>query len=183
DVDELAVRRNVLVLLGAGLAQHNRIDDLEMRRIGGQRQVNIVAVKAAVRGSTQVVLHVARTLDVVGVEGTALEFVEQRAMRLTQNLGQHVEATTVSHAKDDVLDAQSATALDDLLKRRNGGFAAIETKTLGAGILDVEELLEALGLDKLVEDGLLALWREGDLLVRTLNALLDPLLLIRIGDV
>ena len=29
----------ILVLLGAHLAEHHRIDDLEMRRVGGQRQV------------------------------------------------------------------------------------------------------------------------------------------------
>ena len=50
-------------------------------------------------------------------------------------------------------------------------------------IFDVEEFLEAFGLDQLVEDRALALAREGDLLVRAFDALLDPGLLRRIGDV
>jgi hypothetical protein len=83
----------------------------------------------------------------------------------------------------DVLDAQRATALDDLLERRNGGLAAIKAEALGAGVLDVDELLEALGLDQLVEDRLLAFGGEGDFLVRPLDALLDPLLGLGIGDV
>ncbi len=36
------------ILLGAGLAQHDRIDDFKMRGIGGERQVHRVAVKHAV---------------------------------------------------------------------------------------------------------------------------------------
>ncbi len=76
DVDQLAIRRNVLVLLGARLAQHHRIDDLEVGGICRQRQVDLVAVEFAVRRGTQMVLHVARTLDVIRVEGAALEFVE-----------------------------------------------------------------------------------------------------------
>jgi hypothetical protein len=48
-------------------------------------------------------------------------------------------------------------ALDDLLERRNEGLAAVQPKTLGAGILHVNELLEAFSLDQLVQDGALAL--------------------------
>src|SRR5690606_38274137 len=105
------------------------------------------------------VLHVARTLNIVGVEGAALEFVEERAVRLAQNLGQDVEAAAMGHAQNDVLDAQGTAALDDLLERRNGGFAAIKAEALGSGIFDVEEFFEAFGLDQLVEDRLLALGR------------------------
>jgi hypothetical protein len=56
----------LLVLLGAHLAEHDRIDDLEVRRVGGQRQVDLVAVELAVRRGAEVVLHVARAFDVVG---------------------------------------------------------------------------------------------------------------------
>jgi hypothetical protein len=37
-----------LVLLGTGLAEDNRIDDLEVRRVGGERKMHRVAVKNAV---------------------------------------------------------------------------------------------------------------------------------------
>jgi hypothetical protein len=49
-------RRAMLVLLGAHLAEHHRIDDLQMRRVGRQRQMHLVAVELAVgrgaRGDT-----------------------------------------------------------------------------------------------------------------------------------
>ncbi len=70
------------------------------------------------------------------------------------------------HAEHDLVQAEIAAALDDLLERRNQRLGAIEAEALGAGELDVEELLEALGLDQLVEDRLLAFVGEGDRLVR-----------------
>ena len=48
-----------IILLGARLAEHHRIDDLKMRRVGRQRQVNLVFIEFAVRRSTEVVFHIA----------------------------------------------------------------------------------------------------------------------------
>ena len=86
------VRRGaVLILLGAHLAEHDRIDDFQMRRIGGQRQVHLVAVELAVRRGAEMILHVAGALDLVRRRGAALEFVEDRAVRLAHDLRQHIE--------------------------------------------------------------------------------------------
>ena len=62
-------------------------------------------------------------------------------------------------------------------------LAAVEAEALGAGVFDVEEFLEAFGLDQLVEDGALALDGEADLLVAAFDALLDPAFLRGVGDV
>src|SRR5215467_1866880 len=86
------------------------------------------------------------------------------------------------HAEHDLFDAERAAALDDLLERRDHRFAAVEPESLGAGELEVAELLEAFRLDQLVEDRALALARERDLLVGPLDALLHPALLRRIRD-
>ena len=88
----------------------------------------------------------------------------------------------MGHAESDLLQAKLAAALDDLLKRRNHRLRAVEAEALGAGIFDVEEILEALGLDQLAEDRALALPRELDFLVGPLDALLNPGLLRRIGN-
>ena len=87
------------------------------------------------------------------------------------------------HADDDLLHAERAAALDDLLQRRDHRFAAVETEALGAGEFQVAEFLEAFGLDQLVEDGALAFARERDLLVGAFDALLDPALLRAVGNV
>ena len=65
----------------------------------------------------------------------------------------------------------------------NHRLAAVEAEALGAAIFDVEEVLEPLRLDELAEDGALALLGELDLLVRPLDALLNPGLLGGVGDV
>ena len=87
------------------------------------------------------------------------------------------------HADDDFLDAELAAALDDLLQRRNHRLGAVQAEALGAGVFDVCGLLEILRLDQLVEDRALAFGREDDVLVFAFDALLDPRLLRRRGDV
>ena len=175
--DALVRRIAILVLLGAHLAEHHGIDDFEMRRVGGQRQMDLVVVELAIRRGAEMILDVARAFDLVGVGRAALELVEQRAVRLAHHLGQHVEAAAMRHADDDVADTETAAALDDLLQRRDQRFAAVEAEALGAGELDVAELLEAVGFDQLHQDGAAAFRREADFLVRTFDAFLDPRLL------
>src|SRR6185437_15065084 len=172
-----------LILLGANLAENDGIDDLEMRRVGGQRQMNAVAVEFAVRGRAEVIFHVARALDLVGRSRAALELVEDDTVRLAHHLAQHIEPAAMRHAESNLFQAKLAAALDDLLERRNHRLRAIEPEALGAGIFDVEEILEALSFDQLAEDRALALPRELDLLVGPLDTLLNPGLLGRIGDV
>ena len=91
-------RGAVLILLGAHLAEHHRIDDLEMRRIGGERQMHLVAVELAVRRGAEVILHVAGAFDLVRRRRAALELVEDRAVRLAHHLREHVEAAAMRHA-------------------------------------------------------------------------------------
>ena len=120
-------------LFGARLAQHHRVDDLQVAGIGGQRQVDGVAVEGAVRRGAQMVFHIARALDVRGQGRAALELVEDHPVGLAHHRGQHVEPPAVGHADDDVLHAQGAAALDDLLQRRHRGLGAVEAEALGAG--------------------------------------------------
>ena len=171
-----------LVLLGANLAEHDRIDDLEMRRVCGQRQVDAVAVELAVRRRAEVIFDVAGAVDLVRRRRAALELVEDDAVRLVHHLAQHVEPAAMGHAERDVAQAQLAAPLDDLLESRDHRLRAVEAEPLGSRILDVEEPLEALALDQLAEDGALAFLGELDFLVGPLDALLNPGLLGRIGD-
>ncbi|MHC2277016.1 hypothetical protein ACVME8_003627 [Bradyrhizobium diazoefficiens] len=182
DGDAHIRRIAVLVLLGADLAEHDGIDDLEMRGIGGQRQMDAVAVELAVRGGAEMILDVAGAFDRVRVGRAALELVEQRAVGLAHHLGQHVEAAAMRHAQHDFLHAEIAAALDDLLERGDQGFSTVETETLGAGKLGIAELFEAFGFDQLGQDGSAALAGEGDFLIGPLDALLDPGLLRGIAD-
>ncbi len=53
----------LLILLGAHLAEHDGIDDLEMRGVGGQRQMHVIAVEVAIRRGAEVIFDVARAFD------------------------------------------------------------------------------------------------------------------------
>ncbi len=172
-----------LRLLGAGLAQDHRVHRLEMAGICGQRQVHAVAVELAVRRRAEVVLDVARPLHVLWLEGAALEFAEDRPVGLGHHVGEHAEAAAVRHADHDLLHAEGAAALDDLLHGGNERLAAVEAETLGAHVLNVKELLEALGFDQLVEDRAPALLGEADLLAVAFDPFLEPCRLLGVGDV
>ncbi len=143
----------------------------------------LLAVEFAVRRRAQMIFHVARAFDFGGLGGAALEFVEDLAIGLAHHIGEHVQPAAMGHAEHDFLDAQLAAALDDLLERGNGGFAAVQAEALGADEADAGEFLEAFGFDQLVEDRALAFWRERDLLVRPFDAALQPILLLGIVDV
>src|SRR6266481_776833 len=129
------------------------------------------------------IFDVAGAFDRVGIDRAALEFVEQRAVRLAHHLGQHAKASAMRHAYHDFLYPEIAAALDDLLERRNQRFGAVEPEALGAGELDVAEFLKTFGLDQLVQDRAPALAGEADLLVRALDAFLDPGFLRLVGNV
>ncbi|MNU43136.1 hypothetical protein D3C71_319130 [compost metagenome] len=172
-------------LLGARLAQDDRVDDFQVRRVGRQRQVDLLAVELAVRRGAHVVFDVARTFDVRGHGRTALELVEDGLVGLAHDGGERVQAAAVGHAEDDLVNAQVAAALDHLLQGRDHGLAAVQAEALGAGEALVQEAFKALGLDQLVQDGQLAFPGEGVLLelVRAFKALLQPGFLFRLGDV
>ena len=129
------------------------------------------------------VLHVGRALDVLGIGGIALELREDRGVGLAHEVGEHVEPAAMGHADDDLVQAELAAALEDLLQRRDQRFAAVEAEALGAGVFLVEEPLEHLGRGQPLQDRPLAHVGEAGLVVAALDALLDPGLLGRILDV
>jgi hypothetical protein len=87
------------------------------------------------------VLHVARTADVFRVGRTAREFVEDHAVGLGHDVGEHVETAAVGHAVHDFAHAALAAVLDHGFQRRDHRFTAIKAEALGADILLAEELL------------------------------------------
>src|ERR1700682_5363985 len=109
--------------------------------------------------------------------------MKQRAVRLAHHLRQHVEAAAMRHAQHDLLHAEIAAALDDLLQRRDQRLGAVEAKAFCSREFQVAEFLKAFGFDQLVEDRAPSLAGKTDFLVGTFDALLDPGLLRGIGDV
>ena len=111
----------------------------------------------------------------------ALELGEDLAVRLADDVGQHVEAATVRHADDDLVEAVLGALVDRRVHHRDDGLGALEGEPLLADVLGLQERLERLGGVELAQDVLLL----GDrrLLVLDLDALLEPLLLLGLEDV
>ncbi len=173
----------LLHLLGAHLAQHDRVDGLQMGRIRGQAEMHLLAARqVAIGRGAEVVLDVARAQHVVG-HGGALELGEDRGVRLAHDVGEHVEPAAMRHADHDLVDPELGRAPDDRLERRHRALAAVETEPLGAGELDVQKALEALGDDQLLEDLPLVLDARPQQVVRALHAGLNPGLLLGVLDV
>src|SRR6185437_1147000 len=122
--------------------------------------MHLVAVELAVRRGAEMVFDVAGAIDLVGRGRTALELVEDDAVRLAHHLAQHIEPAAMSHSESDFSQTKLAATLDDLLESWNHGLGAVESEALSAGVLDVKKILEALGLNQLAKDRALALPRE-----------------------
>ena len=96
--------------------------------------MDLVAVELTVGRGAEMVFDVAGAFDVVGLEGAALEFVEQRAMRLAHDLASTLRRprwampSTISltpSAPPRLMICSSAGIID---------FAAVETEAFGAGV-------------------------------------------------
>ena len=81
-----AIRIAELVLFGPHFAQHDGVHRLKVAGVGGQRQVDGIAIKGAIRGGPQMIFHIARTINGFGFETAALEFVENRAVGLHHHI-------------------------------------------------------------------------------------------------
>ena len=173
-----------LVLLGARLAEHDRVGGFEMRRVRRQRQMHLLAVELAVGRGAEVVFHVAGALHFGRVRAAALEFVEELAIGLAPS---HWRAR--SAARDALMPSTISFTPSwppRLMICSSAGivdFAAVEAEALGAEEAHAGEFLEAFGFDQLVQDRALAFGREGDLLVGSFDAALQPVLLLGIVDV
>src|SRR5690606_9616342 len=87
----------------------------------------------------------------------------------------------VRHADGDLVEARLRGALEDLVEEGDRRLAALEAEALLPDVLRLQEGLERLGLVELAQDAELLLLRR--LLVRPLDALLEPGALLRVLDV
>ena len=83
------------------------------------------------------ILDVARDDQFVGVI-FSFKFTEKIAWRFTQNIYQYIKTATVGHPQNKLLDAVGATALDNLLQRRDQAFAALQRKAFLSHIFGVQ---------------------------------------------
>ena len=102
-----------LVNLGANDSLKNRVDRFEVRRVRCESDTDGCAVWSG-EGAlcAQVILDVTGTLNGLGVD-VALELAENLRVGLAGDVGEHVEATTVSHADVDFSKSGVGSCLQD----------------------------------------------------------------------
>src|SRR5881296_3354815 len=172
-----------VLLLGAHHALDDRVDRLEMARVGGEREVHFPPrARGMVARVPEVILDVAVAGRLLG-EQAPLELGDDHLVRLAQHVGEHVDAAAVRHAEDHLLDAERAGVLDQRVEERDERVAALEREALGGRIAELEELLEALGGDQAVEDAQPLLGGEVGTVGGRLHALLEPDALLLVLDV
>ena len=169
-------------LLRAHLAQNHRVDRLKVRGVGHQRHMHAHAVEFAIGAGAKVVFHVAGTCDVIGIGRATRKLVEDDAIRLGHDIGEHVEAAAMRHAVHDLLEALLSAIFDHGFQRRDHRFPAVEAEPLGADILLAQEVLERLGFDHLRQDRPLAVLGKLDGLVDTFHPVLEEAPLFDIRD-
>src|SRR5437667_228384 len=173
----------VAVLLGSHHALDHRVDGLQVTRVGAEREVDLVArARGVVARVAEVVLDVAVS-GRLAREQRALEFRQDHLVRLADHVGEDVQAAAVRHAEDHLLDAERPSLLDQRVEHRDQRLAAFEREALGGRVAHLQELLEHLGLEKVLEHADAILGRELGAVLGRLHALLEPLALLLVRDV
>ena len=127
-----------------GLAQDDRVDRLEMARIGGKIDLDLLTLLVAAGCLvTQVVLHVSAGIAKVRSVFVA-EFVEDDGEGLLEEICQDIQSAAMSHSQDDLLHTGPGGAEEDLGEGHHHRFTTLERETLAADIGSVDEVLETL---------------------------------------
>ena len=171
------------VLVRTHHAADDRVDRLEMARVGRKHDLDLLARGRRVGPAlTEVVLDVAGALLGPRQEH-GLELAEDLGRRLAHDVRQDVEPPAVGHADDHALDTALRRTLDQLGEGRNQRVGPLEREALVAHVAGVQETLEVLGARQQCEDPQAMVRVERHLLVRVLGALSDPPLAVAVDDV
>ncbi len=177
----VAVDARELVELGPGDALQHRVDRLEMAGVRGHRGLDRLSGQGGEPAlGAQVVLDVAGALREPRVD-VALELLEDLAVALADDVGQHVQPAPVRHADAHLVQAGVGRLIAQLVQQHDGGLAALEAEPLLADEFGLQEGLEDLGLVQPVQDAQVLVARPGG--VRHLHPLLDPGPLLVVLDV
>ena len=175
-------------LRGARGAHDDRVDELEVARVGLEVDEDRLAVGQLVGALRAVVV-----LDVAGAalrdrrDGLerrgALELGEDRVVRPPEVVGEHVEPPAVRHAHDDLARPLRGRELDELVEHRHRHVEALDRELLLAEVGLVHEALEGVDLDQPLEQRLVLVVGQRLAVGARLDLLAQPRALAVAGDV
>ena len=175
----LGARPAAVGLRGARGAHHDRVDELQMARVGLQVDEDLAALAQLVGARVAVVV-----LDVAGAalrdlgDGLddlerrgALELAEDRLVGAAEVVGEHVQAAAMRHPDDDLARAVGCAELDHLVDHRDRHVEALDRELLLTEVGLVQEALQRVDRDQAAQQAALLLGRHR----RAVDAGLDPL--------
>src|SRR5690606_11914632 len=107
------------ILASASAAFNYGVNDLKVRRVKRERQMDWAAASGNVAGEAVVVFDVTVCQ---AIRVLALEFGEHVSGHLAHDIDKHVTPAAVSHAQDNFLDTVVATMIDTFVHARNEAF-------------------------------------------------------------
>ena len=129
-------RRLVIGLQRARLAFDDRVDVLEVARVGGEADANVAARRLAHALGAVVVLDVAGSALRVRRHRLdrllALELAQDRFVRAADDVSEDVQAAAVCHAHYDVTGAVARGELDRLVEHRGPSRRGLRSRTTSA---------------------------------------------------
>src|SRR5579872_1564382 len=142
------------VLLGAGATDRDGIHRFKMARVRDEMDVYLAAAVSRVfAGRAHVIFHVA------GAEHAArVDIFESGKDFLGRTLGHvrdHVEASAMAHAHDELDRAQTRAGIENFIDERNERGDPFEREALAAQITLLHHLLEHIGPGEQIENSLL----------------------------
>ncbi len=149
----------------AGPAVHHRRDELQMARVGGERDGDRLPVREEERPFGAVVI-----LDVAGAalrrelvafdEAPALEFGKDRLVRPADDVRQYVQSSAMRHPDDDFTSPVRRCELEREIEHGDQHVDALDREPLVAQVGLVEEPLEGFDLGEPREQSFLLVDRK-----------------------
>ena len=155
-----------------------RADDLQVRRVKRQRQVNQTAFGFDIRREAHVVLHVTGAEMFFMFAG---EFVEQLLGLFTQYVDQHVQTTTVRHTQHHFTGAALARMADHLFEHRHQRVAAFQREAFGSRELRAQVAFQTFRGGQLAQEALFLFRGKGGM--PRFKTLLNPTFFFGAGNV
>jgi hypothetical protein len=163
------------ILLGSHTAQSNRIHKLEMARIEAKREMDFSAgLRLPIGTVPQVIFHIAATTD-VKIRIEVREFPENLPRAFGHDIRENVQATSVSHAQHNLIDALLPRSFNREIQLGNQTFGAFERKTLGSDKFLSNELLEDHGIREARQNSNLFFVAQVDAIAGAFHSFLKPM--------
>ena len=183
----VTVARGAIGLLRARAALDDRVDGLEVARVGDERDRDVARLRRARALGADVVLHVAAAA-LVGRDDRfdrplAFELAEDLVVRQADDVGEDVETPAMRHPDHDLMRARLGREVDRLVEHRDHHVEALDGELLLAEEGPPEVALQPLDLAQPAEqpDALVA--RERAAVAARLDRLPQPDALFVVGEV